>query len=346
MPRNNRRRLVGSLLGSSLLLLACSDGSDSERRHASAAEPAPLVIDEQGSFFVGGEVLNRGPDDDVTINQMYVQYQIPDGELRVPVVMIHGCCLSSATWETTPDGRMGWSEYFVRKGHPVYLAEQSGRARSGFDATVYNQVANGEIPPNRQPQIFHASHQWAWDAFRFGAAYGVPFEDGQFPIEALDTAWKQVIPDMNATLPDDNPTWSNLANLAGQLGGAVLVGHSQSGTFPLEAALRNPEAAAGLVLIEPGQCYRYGLTEEQLETLAEIPVLFVFGDHLADSFDGRWQLLFDSCVALMERINDAGGDAEMLYPPELGISGNSHMLMQDRNSLEIADLVMDWMEKH
>src|ERR1700719_3812917 len=85
----------------------------------------PLVLAEQGSFFVGGETKSapappaapgRGPafgGGDITVNQMYVQYQIPvNANPHVPVVMVHGCCLSSKTWETTPDGRMGWNEYF------------------------------------------------------------------------------------------------------------------------------------------------------------------------------------------------------------------------------------------
>ena len=71
-----------------------------------------------------GEATGLGGGD-ITVNQMYVQYQIPaNGSRHVPVVMVHGCCLSSKTWETTPDGRMGWNEYFVRKDRPVYLADQ------------------------------------------------------------------------------------------------------------------------------------------------------------------------------------------------------------------------------
>ena len=31
-----------------------------------------------------------------------------------------------------------------------------------------------------------------------------------------------------------------------------------------------------------------------------------------------------------EQPKDAGGDAEMMHLPEIGIKGNSHMLMQDR----------------
>jgi hypothetical protein len=37
-----------------------------------------------------------------------------------------------------------------------------------------------------------------------------------------------------------------------------------------------------------------------------------------------------------------GGAAEMLHPPELGIPGNSHMILQDRNNLQIAALILQW----
>ena len=67
----------------------------------------------------------------------------------VPVVMVHGCCLSSKTWETTPDGRMGWNEYFVRKNRAVYLADQVSRARSGFDGTKINAVRTGSANGSR-----------------------------------------------------------------------------------------------------------------------------------------------------------------------------------------------------
>ena len=117
----------------------------------------PLVLESQGSFFVGGETKTlaapagaRGGfgTGDITINQMYVQYQIPqNGDRHIPVVMVHGCCLSSKTWETTPDGRMGWNEYFIRKERSVYLADQSSRARSGFDPSIFNAVRGGTTPP-------------------------------------------------------------------------------------------------------------------------------------------------------------------------------------------------------
>src|SRR6478752_7953162 len=142
-----------------------------------AALAAPLTIKEQGSFFVGGEKKTVaspavGPipaqSGEITVNQMYVQYQIPmKGDSHVPVVMVHGCCLSSKTWETTPDGRMGWSEYFMRKDRPVYLADQVSRARSGFDAAVFADVKAGRVPPAQLPNVINATHQVAWSVFRF-----------------------------------------------------------------------------------------------------------------------------------------------------------------------------------
>jgi hypothetical protein len=32
--------------------------------------------------------------------------------------------------------------------------------------------------------------------------------------------------------------------------------------------------------------------------------------------------------------------------PDIGIKGNTHMLMQDDNNLDIADILLDWIGKH
>src|SRR5262245_35423982 len=87
---------------------------------------APLTIAKQGSFFIGGREVHSetlsaiplvAPVGTVTVEQMYVRYQLPAEGKRAPITLIHGSFLSGATWETTPDGRMGWDEYFLRKGY-------------------------------------------------------------------------------------------------------------------------------------------------------------------------------------------------------------------------------------
>ena len=313
---------------------------------------SPLVLARQGSFFVGGETKalaggRGGAAGDITINQMYVQYQVPvNGDRHVPVVMVHGCCLSSKTWETTPDGRMGWSEYFVRKDRSVYLADQVSRARSGFDPSTLNAVRAGTVPPNQLPNVLSASHQVAWTVFRFGPRFGEPFKDGQFPIEAVDELYKQMIPDLNALLPTPNPTWTNMAALAVRLKGAILMGHSESGFFPQQAALINPAGIRGNISIEM-PCVTT-LSAAQLAVLAKIPTLIMFGDHLGDVQGGpaNWAQSFDTCQQFVKQLKSAGGDAEMMHLPALGIRGNSHMLMQDRNSNQLADLVLRWIDAH
>lgn len=58
-----------------------------------------------------------------------------------------------------------------------------------------------------------------------------------------------------------------------------------------------------------------------------------------------WQRPFDECQAFIARVKAAGGRAEMLYPPDRGIPGNSHMIMQDRNNLQIAELILKWIDE-
>ena len=155
---------------------------------------------------------------------------------------------------------------------------------------------------------------------------------------------KQQTTTLNAILPSPDPDWKELSDLAIKLKGAVVMGHSQSGRFPLEAALTDPAGIKGLVALEPaGGCNATIYSDQQIATLATVPILVVFGDHLAGT---TWQAAFDNCNAFVTRVNAAGGNAEMLYPPDLGIFGNSHMLMTDKNSDQIADLILKWIDEN
>jgi pimeloyl-ACP methyl ester carboxylesterase len=327
---------------------------------AAAVAADSLLIKEQGSFFVGGRTmftdalsgsstgfLNSGINSgNITVDQMYVQYQIPEGaDSHVPVVMVHGCCLSSKSYETTPDGRMGWNEYFLRKHRAVYLPDQVSRGRSGFDATILNEIKLGKRPPSDMPEIRTATYDIAWLGFRFGPSVGKSFPDEKFPVEAFEEFGKQVIPDLNGGLPAVNPTWTNLSGLAIKLKGAVLMGHSESGFFPEQAALINPADIKALITIETA-CP--ALTPEQISKLAKIPTLVIFGDHLADvpSSPINWKERFESCGKFVEQANAAGGDATMMHLPKYGQFGNSHMLMQDKNSNQVADLILKWIDEH
>jgi hypothetical protein len=124
------------------------------------------------------------------------------------------------------------------------------------------------------------------------------------------------------------------------------MGHSQSSDFPLRAVLTNPAGIKGAIFLEttvPTRCLQF--TDQEIAKLAAVPILFEFNDHLDQQPTGVLAS-FNNCKALVDKINAAGGDATMLHPAELGIHGNSHMVMLDKNNLQIADLILKWIDEH
>lgn len=352
---------IGALSGALAVMLASGPHAFAQSKKSEPPK-GPLVIKSQGSFFVGGQKQRSdaltgvasggdlGPNQGlITTGQMYVQFQIPERSGGTPIVLIHGGALSGKAYETTPDGRMGWNEYLLRKGRPVYVVDQVARARSGFDATAYNQVKLGLAPPDKLPGILMVSHEIAWTWFRLGPKFGTPFADTQFPVEAVDEFYKQGVSDLSALVPNPNPNFSNLAALANKVGGAVLVSHSQSFMFPERAALVDPAGIKGIISLETGYACTTPLTADEAAKLAKIPILFVFSDHLGDAPDSlgkRWTESFENCKKIIAQLKAAGGDATMLHLPEAGLRGNSHLMMYDKNNLQVADLLLKWIAEH
>jgi hypothetical protein len=313
-------------------------------------DPGPLTIARQGSFFIGGrdvksETLSTLPayaaSGTITVDQMYVRYQVPAGKLGVPITLIHGCCLTGKTWETTPDGRMGWDEYFVRQGHPTYVIDQVWRGRSAADPSAINAVRTGKAAIDQLPTVFSAGHEGAWAIFRFGKEYPQTMPGMRYPLAAQAEFWKQMVPDNLNSLPTPNPTVPALSQLAERIGGTVLMSHSQSGIYPFQTAALSRKGIAGIVAIEPGACPE---PTADMTPYTGLPILVLWGDYV-DEFP-RWAPRLKNCRAFVAAANAAGAKAEMLVLPEIGIKGNSHMLMQDDNSLDIADLLIDWIGKH
>lgn len=58
-------------------------------------------------------------------------YQIPAEETGLPMVFLHGYGQSRMGWMTTPDGREGWSDMFLKMGHSVFLIDQPAGAKPG-----------------------------------------------------------------------------------------------------------------------------------------------------------------------------------------------------------------------
>ena len=325
---------------------------------ATATLGGPLTLADEGSFFVNGQVvttkhpgasLATGPADPgrITVNQMYVHYRVPAADKGVPVVMVHGSNHTAVTYETTPDGREGWATWFVRQGHPVYVVDHSGRGRSGFDPTPVNQVRDtAGSNPASLPTMFFGTHERAWVNFRFGPAYGKPFPNLQFPLEALDQYLQQLVPNSETALQGGAAnTVSALAALLDRIGPAVVVVHSQSGVYGIDLVRKRAQRVLALISIEGG-CE--GLTASDASAhFTKVPFVSVWGDN---SVGAKGTVNGDTrrnaCLQAVNTIKAAGGRASLLMLPDIGIPGNSHMLMMDRNNLQIADVLRKWIAEN
>ena len=104
-------------------------------------------ICDQGSFFVGGKLkttyyfssVRSAFPKAVMIGQMYVQFQIPMKFNDYPIIFVSGGAHTGASLESTPDGREGWAPQALRNNIPTFVVDQSGRGRSGFDATAIHE---------------------------------------------------------------------------------------------------------------------------------------------------------------------------------------------------------------
>ena len=327
---------------------------------SATSEPAPakslggaLNLADEGMFFVSGTSLlsthpgasPAGPSrpGTVTINQMYVHYRVP-AQLTspLPIVLVHGGGLTGASYETTPDGREGWATYLARKGYAVYVVDTPGRGRSGFNATAINQAKAESSVAALPGNLLMVTAELAWPLFRFGPAAGTAFPDSQYPTEAFAAFGSQGVPFGEATLEGGAMATAPraLAALLDKIGPAVVVVHSLAGPFADALVELRPRLVKAVVNIEGAQAIVP--TEAQIEAYRGIPVLELFGDHLdAPVVTGRAR--YEGRKAVVERINkQQEGKATLIRLPDVGMKGNSHMMMQDRNNLQVADFVLGW----
>jgi hypothetical protein len=73
-----------------------------------------------------------------------------------------------------------------------------------------------------------------------------------------------------------------------------------------------------------------------------VPILAVYGDYIEQ--DSRWPQMRANGVRFLDGVKSAGGNYEVYDLPKMGIRGNSHMIMNDRNNLEVAAVMQKWLE--
>ncbi|WP_133649086.1 alpha/beta fold hydrolase [Paraburkholderia flava] len=314
-----------------------------------------LAVDSIGSFFIGGhEVALSGlpsrsivfspgappatvdPNGTFEAGQMYVQYvKLAHPRTRLPVLLWHGGGLTGANWETTPDGRPGWQMFFLNAGYDVYVSDAVERGRSSW----------ARYPEIYKTEPFFRSKAEAWKLFRIGPTYSddrakrVAFPGSQFPVEAFDTFSKQFVP---RWATNDALTQAAYDALVQRVCPCILIAHSQGVNFALTAALHAPDKIKALVALEPSGAPN--LDEHAIAALKQVPQLFVWGDNLDTS--SFWRSVVDAPLRYQRTLVQAGATVDTLSLPAEGLHGNSHMMMMDRDSDQIAAKVAQWLARH
>jgi len=339
------------------LMTACSTAAVNGGR-------GTLTLQDQGSFAVGGKVITApgtytpfttAPEGQTYHgDHAYVFYQIPENARKLPLVMWHGFGQFSKTWESTPDGREGYQNIFLRRGFGVYVLDQPRRGNAGRTT----EAAPISTAPNEQ-FWFNMFRVGVWPDFYPGVQFV------QTP-EAIDQYFRQMTPDTGPI--DINVNSDAVATLFDKIGDGILVTHSHSGGMGWETVLKSSKIRA-VASYEPGSNFIFpeGEVPEPVKSefgdlkpasvplsefmkLTRIPIVIYYGDNIPDepSKDlgkDQWRIRLIMARKWAEAVNRHGGDVTVVHLPEVGVYGNTHFPFSDTNNLEVADLLSAWLHE-
>lgn len=331
-----------------------------------------IPIQEQGSFTVGGSVVTApgtfDPIKDGAFNPAnqsskgqtlhgdhgYVFYQIPKKAKKLPLVFWHGYGQFSKTWETTPDGREGFQNIFLREKYPVYLIDQPRRGRA----------ARGTQPG----AISAAPDEQLWfGIFRLGIGSEF-YPEVQFSKDpvALNQFFRQMTPDSGPI--DIEVNTKAVSALFDKIGEGILVTHSHSGGQGWLTALKT-DKIKGIVAYEPGSNFVFpegsvpepisyvggrlsgrGVPMDEFKKLTQIPIVIYYGDYIPtepveNPAQEQWRAALQMAKLWTKTVNENEGDVTLVHLPEIGIKGNTHFPFSDLNNLEIAELMSNWLKE-
>ncbi len=323
-----------------------------------------IIIQQQGSFAVGGTVIiNPGVFDPYKStpagqtfhgDHAYVFYQVPVNSRKYPLVMWHGIGQFSKTWETTPDGRDGFQNIFLRKRFPVYLIDQPRRGNAS------RGTVEGTIKPTPDEQGWFGT-------FRIGI-WPNYFEGVQFAKDTttLNQYFRQMVP--NTGPIDINVNAEAVSALFDKIGNGILVTHSHSGGMGWLTAIKNQKVNA-IVCYEPGSGFLFpegevpaampsaggtleaiGVPMTEFQKLTKIPIIIYYGDFIpkeptSNPGQDGWRVRLAMARLWRDAVNKYGGDVTVVHLPEIGIKGNTHFPFSDLNNLEIAELMEKWLKE-
>ena len=329
-------------------------------------QPGPLVIQEQGSFAVGGKVISTpgtfNPNTPFAPagqtlhgDHARVFYQKPVAPRKYPITFLHGAGQSAKTWESTPDGREGFQTLFLRRNFSVYLLDQPRRGGAGRSTLAMN------VTPNTDDQMW-------FQQFRLGVWPSL-YPGVQFPkdAESLNQYFRQMTPN---TGPFDMAVISDaVAASYARTGPGILVTHSQGGGPGWLSVMKSPNIKA-VVSYESGSGFPFPEGEvpapipnkfnklltadavpmDEFRKLTRIPIIIYYGDNIPESpaenpAQDYWHAGVQMANKWAATVNKHGGDATVVQLPKVGIRGNTHFPFSDLNNVEVADHLSAWLKQ-
>ncbi len=335
-------------------------------------------------FYVGGKYTGQASRE-VMAGQMYVEVLRPQRVVqKYPLIFFHGAGQTATNWMGTPDGREGWTDYFLEQGYVVYLVDQPARGRS-----PWHPSANGRLqmrPPAWVEQRFTAPEvARLWPQARKHTQWpGNGDKKGRKGNPVFDAFYATQVESLASPVETQTLVQADGADLLDKTGPAILVTHSQSGAFGWLLADARPKAVKGIVAIEPSgppfhdavfsedrnrawgltdipltyappvkdsaeltaveepkadgpdlvRCWKQADPPRRLVNLQGIPVLVV-------TAEASYHAAYDHCTAKF--LAQAGVANTYWRLEKQGIHGNGHMVMLEKNNLEIAALLQRWL---
>ena len=307
---------------------------------------APITIQKQGSFAVGGKVVGDPLKSSLHCDHGYVDYQIPVNPRRVNLVMWHSA--AATAWLNRWDGGEGYQSIFLRRGYPVYIWDgpRVGRANWGCAEHTYSPGSGRD--------------QGNFTAWRFGVQYPNWFDGVQFPTKDPE-AWNQASRARylefdtieNAQLQSDAA-----AKLMDKIGPSVALTNSAGGMRALLTAMKTTNLAGIVMYEDVGYIYPVGegpgvkqtgfgpieVPLEEFKKLTKIPIQVVWGDNVDKSATYRDNYKMSQLFA--EKIKKYGGKVQVLSLPDAGLKGNTHIPFADMNNVAVADLLSKFLAEH
>ncbi len=350
------------------LMAACATTSDGDKLR-------------QGYFFVGGRYVetDKGP---LMARQMYVEYYFPTTQTHpYPIVMIHGAAQTGTNFTGTPDGRKGWAQFFVERGYAVYVIDQPARGRSAyldtlgpnirFSSAQLEQRFTAHEKFNLWPQAkLHT--QWPGSGQRGDPTFD-QFYASQVQYIGTNAVTQELNRDAGAALLDKiGPAIIMTHSQSGAIGWPIadarpklvkgIIAAEPSGPPFADAVFSSTPSrlwgvtdipmtydppiteAKQLSVVQQAtadgpnleRCRMQAEPARRLPTLAGIPILII-------ATESSYHAVYDHCTS--KYLAQAGVPNTFVRLEEVGIRGNGHMLMIEKNNLEIADFIAKWVEK-